>query len=101
MAYKNDIDPCSKSKLVDKLLAKLRELIIVCQENLHHAQEFQKQAYNKGVKSRSYALGNKVWLNSKYIKTKRNQKLEPKFFQLFWVLHLVRKQIYKLELPKK
>ncbi len=43
----------------------------------------------------------KVWLNSKYIKTKWNRKLEAKFFRLFRVLHLVRKQAYKLELPKK
>ena len=44
----------------------------VCQKNLHHAQKLQKRAYNKGVKARSYALGEKVWLNSKYIKTKQN-----------------------------
>ena len=39
-------------------------------KNLHHAQKFQKQAYNKAMKPRSYAYGNKIWLNSKYIKTK-------------------------------
>ena len=72
----------------------------VCRGNFHHAQELQKQTYDKGVKSRSYALGNKVWLNSKYIKTKRNQKLEAKFFGPFQVWHLVRKQAYKLELLK-
>ena len=55
----------------------------VCRENLYHAQKFQKQAYNKGVKPRSYALSNKVWLNSKYIKTKCNQKLKAKFFEPF------------------
>ena len=75
-------------------------MIIVCQENLHHAQELQKQAHNKRVKPRGYASGEKAWLNSKYIKTKRNQKLEAKFYRLFWVLHLVRKQAYKLKLPR-
>ncbi len=40
-------------------------------------------------------------MNSKYIKTKRNRKLEAKFFEPFRVLHPVRKQAYKLELPKK
>ena len=39
MSYKNDIDPRSKSKLINKLSTKLRELMIICQENLHHAQE--------------------------------------------------------------
>ena len=63
--------------------------MIVCRENLYHAQEFQKQAYNKGVKPRSYASDNKVWLKSKYNKTKQNWKLEAKFFKPFSVLHLV------------
>ena len=40
-------------------------------------------------------------MNSKYIKTKCNQKLEAKFFGPFRVLQLVGKQAYKLELPKK
>ena len=75
--------------------------MFVCRENLHHAHELQKQAHDKDVKPRSYALGDKVWLNSKYIKTKRNRKLETKFFGPFWVLHPVGKQAYKLELPRK
>lgn len=28
--YKQDIDPCSKSKFTDKLSAEIRELMIVC-----------------------------------------------------------------------
>ena len=75
--------------------------MIVCRENFHHAQELQKRAHNKGVKPRSYAPSDKVWLNSKYIKTKQNQKLEAKFFRPFLVLHLIGKQVYKLELPNK
>ena len=70
VSYEEDIDPCSKSKSADKLLAKLQELITVCRKNLYHAQELWKQANNKGIKPRSYALGDKVWLNSTYIKTK-------------------------------
>ena len=73
----------------------------VCQKNLHHGQELQKRAHNKDVKPKSYASGNKVWLNNKYIKTKRNRKLEAKFFGPFQVLHPVGKQAYKLELPKR
>ena len=70
MSYEDNVNPCSKSKSADKLLTKLRELMIVCKENLYHTQELQKQAHNKGVKPKSYASNNKVWLNSKYIKTK-------------------------------
>ncbi len=73
----------------------------VCRENLQHAQELQKRYHDKHTKPRSYAPGDKVWLNSKYIKTKRNLKLEAKFFGPFRVLHLVGKQVYKIELPKK
>ena len=101
MSYEEDVNPRSQSKSADKLSAELRELMIVCQDNLHHAQELQKRAYDKRVKPWSYAPGKKVWLNNKYIKIKRNQKLEAKFFGPFWVLYLVRKQAYKLELFKK
>ena len=58
-------------------------------------------AHNKGVKPRSYAPSDKVWLNSKYIKTKQNQKLDAEFFGPFQVLWPVGKQAYKLKLPKK
>ena len=101
MSYEEEVNPHSKSKSADELSAELRELMIVCQENLHHAQKLQKRAYDKGVKPRSYAPNDKIWLNSKYIKTKQNRKLEAKFFGPFQVLHLVRKQVYKLELPRK
>ena len=101
MSYKEDVNSRSQSKSTDKLSAELRELMIICQKNLHHAQELQKRAYDKGVKPWSYASGEKVWLNSKYIKIKPNRKLEAKFFGPFRVLYLVKKQAYKLELPKK
>ena len=99
--FEEDTDPCFQSKTAEKLSNKLRKLMTVCQKNLHHAWELQKQAHNKGVKPRSYASSDKVWLKSKYIKTKQNQKLEAKLFRPFWELHLVGKQAYKLELPKK
>ena len=100
-SYEADVDSRSQSKSADELSAELRELMIVCRENLHHAQELQKRAHDKGVKPRSYAPGEKVWLNSKYIKTKCNRKLEAKFFGPFRVLYPVGKQAYKLELSKK
>ena len=98
--YKEDIDPRSRSKAADELTKELRNLMAACRKNLQYAQKLQKQAHNKGIKTRSYALGEKVWLNSKYIKTKCNRKLETKFFGFFRVLHPVGSQVYKLELPK-
>ena len=51
-------------------------------ENLQHAQELQNRYHDKYAKPRNYAPENKVWLNSKYIKTKQNRKLEFKFLDL-------------------
>ena len=91
MFYKEKVNSYFKSKSANKLLAEIRQLMIICWENLHHVQELQKQAHNKGVKHWSYAPNEKIWLNNKYIKTKHNQKLEAKFFRTFQVLHPVRK----------
>ena len=98
MLYEEKANRRSQSKSADKLSAEVRELIVICYKNLHHAQELQKRAHDKGVKSRSYTSSKKVWLNSKYIKTKRNRKQETKFFGLFRMLYSVKKQAYKLKL---
>ena len=37
MSYKEEVDPRSQSKSVDKLSEELRELIVICCENLHHS----------------------------------------------------------------
>ena len=50
---------------------------------------------------KKYAPGDKVWLNSKYLKTKKIWKLEAMFFRLFQFLHPFEKQAYKLELSRK
>ena len=60
MLYKEEVDSRSKSKSADELSVELRELMIVCRENLYHAQKLQKWVHDKGVKPRSYALGDKV-----------------------------------------
>ncbi len=101
VSFEEDVDSCSRFCSANKLAEELRELIEVCYQNLLHAQELQKRAHDKGVKSQSYTPGEKVWLNSKYIKTMRNKKLESKFFGPFRVLHAVGKQAYKLKLPTK
>ena len=99
--FEEDNNPRSQSKSADKLSAELQDLITIYRKYLHHAHELQKRAYNKGVKPRSYAPVDKVWLNSKYVKIKCNRELEAKFFGPFQVLHPVEMQAYKLELPKR
>ena len=101
VSFEKDTNSRLQLKIANKLLTKLQKLMTVFQENLYYAQKLQKQAYDKGVKLKSYAPSEKVWLNSKYLKTKQNRKLEAKFFKLFQVVHLVGKQAYKLELPKR
>ena len=96
VSYREDIDPRSKFKLADEILVKLQDLMTVCQKNLYHAQELQKRAYDKGVKPESYTLGDKVWLNNKYLKSKENQKLKTKFFEPFRIIHPVEKLESKL-----
>ena len=73
----------------------------VYQKKPHYAQKLQKQVYNKSVKPRSYSSGDKIWLNSKFIKNKQNWKLNAKFLNLFWVFYLMDKQTYKLKLLKR
>ena len=99
--YKKDFDPRSQSKTIQELSSELQKVMTVYHQNLHHAQKLQKRGHNKGVKPWSYTLGKKIWLSSKYFKSKWNCKLEAKFLGPFWVLHLVGKYVYKLELPKK
>ena len=68
--------------------------MVAYRKNLQHAEKLQKQAYDKRTKPRSYIPSEKVQLNSKYIKTKRNWKLEAKFFNLF---KFCNKQVAKLQ----
>ena len=84
-----------------ELSGELQGLITVYRKKLHYVSKLQMQAHNKGVKPKSYTSSDKVWLNSKYIRIKQNRKLKAKFFGPFWVLNLINKQAYKLELPKK
>ena len=98
--YKENVNPRFRSKAANELTKELKNLMTTWRENLQHAQELQKRAHNKRTKLKSYASSEKVWLNSKYIKTKCNQKLKAKFFGPFRVLHPLDSQAYKLELPK-
>ena len=81
--FKQDIDPCKRSRSANELAEELRELMEVCCSTLLHTQELQKRANDKRIKSSSYVPGEKVWLNSKYNKMKRNKKLKNKIKDTF------------------
>lgn len=83
MLYKKDVDPYPQLKTIDKLLAELRKLMIICQKNIHHALELQKQAYNQNSKPKRYGCNNKVLINTKHFKTQYNRNLEVKFLEPF------------------
>ena len=48
--YEKDLDPHLKSRTTKKLSSELRKLMIVCQQNLNHAQELQKRGHNNEVR---------------------------------------------------
>ena len=57
-------------KKTNKLSAKLQKLMTICSKNLYYTQKLQKHVYDKGITSKIYTLSNKIWMNSKYLKTK-------------------------------
>ena len=89
--FKDKYNICSRSFSAKRLVMELRKLMNVCYQNFLHTKDLQKQTHDKKVKSQSYVLSEKVWLNSKHIKTKRNRKLKAKFFGPFHIFYLVGK----------
>lgn len=45
-SYKEDINPQSQSKKVDKIAIGLKKRMTVCKENLYHAKKLQKQHFD-------------------------------------------------------
>ena len=68
--YKEDVDPRFRSKTADQLATELQTLMFLCGENLQHTEELQKRYHDKHVKPKGYVPKDKIWLNSKYMKTK-------------------------------
>ena len=60
MLYKEEVNPCSQFKSADELAEELKELMIVCCENLHYTQALQNQVHDKGVKPWNYVPSKKV-----------------------------------------
>ena len=87
--------------------AKTRALNIVgvrekLEARLKKAQKAQTKYYNKNHTPRKFKAGEKVYLNSKNIEsTRSSKKLDYKYYGLFEIKELVKKQVYRLKLPKK
>lgn len=58
--FEAEVNPYLRSYSANKWAKKQSKLMSICQQNLLHAQELQNQAYDKGVKLRSYAASEKV-----------------------------------------
>lgn len=60
MLYKNNVNFCLKFKLINKLAAKLKKLIIFYRKNFYNTQKLQKCLYNENIKPKSYVYNNKI-----------------------------------------
>lgn len=98
--YKKNVNFWSKSNAGDKFVRKLWQLVTISQKNLLYEYELQKKFHDKSTKQKSYVLGEKVQLHSKYIVTKWNKKLEAGFYESFRILYLVGQVTYKLKLSQ-
>ena len=73
----------------------------VCKKIMLAAQQSQAEYADKHRKSRDYKVDDSVWLNTKYIRTKRNRKLEFKDFGPFLITEVVDSQSYRLKLSDR
>jgi hypothetical protein len=87
----------------EELAAKIRKIHTQLRSQLESAQADYKEKYDRHVKEHPpFAVGDKVWLMRKYIKTNRpSQKLDVKRLGPFKILEIVgeSKVAFKLELP--
>ena len=67
---------------------------------LKKVQKAQAKYYNKKHTLRTFKAEDKVYLNSKNIKSMRpSKKLDYKYYELFKIEEPVGKQAYRLKLP--
>lgn len=77
--------------MADKNLAALRKLIKKLKVNFKESQKLQTLYHNLYVNKQIYQMEESVWLSKKHIKTKKNLKLEHKYFNPFKILDEVEK----------
>lgn len=77
--FKDENNPSLRSCLANKLAKELKKVMLIYQQNLLYAQELQKQANNKSIKSCSYTLNEKVWLKVNILKWSKIENSKPSF----------------------
>jgi transposase InsO family protein len=87
----------------ERILTRFEQIHEELVNNLQEAQEAQKEYADQRRKgpTEDYQEGNKVWLNSKNIKTRRPcKKLDHKFFGPFEIEKILGPNVFRLKLPK-
>ena len=89
--------PSTKTRALN--IAKMREKL---EARLKKAQKAQTKYYNKKHMPRTFKAGDKIYFNSKNIKSTRSfKKLDYKYYGPFEIEESVGKQAYQLKLSKK
>ena len=99
--YEEEPDPKSKAPAALDQVKELHRVDDALREVLESAQLTQARWKDKRTKPSIHKIGDKVWLNAKNIRTKRNNKLKHRLFGPFKVLDIKgeSQQAYELELP--
>lgn len=100
MSFEDEPDKRSRSQSAEDYATHLREVMTALKEELTRSQSDQKKYYNRHAKDVTFAVGDKVWLNRRNIRTKRpSRKLDWKMIGPFKVIEKYGKNAYKLDLP--
>ena len=70
--FKDNIDFCSKYYFANQTGKRAKKINRYLPIKPIPRSKTPKKLYDKGVKPQNYASGEKIWLNSKYIKIKQN-----------------------------
>ena len=70
MSWDEEIDPKSRSCAAVDSVKHLFTLMGMCKDAILAARQSQAEFANRHRKSRDYKVGDRVWLNTKYIKKK-------------------------------
>jgi hypothetical protein len=81
---------------------KLVELWAAIEQRWKKVTATQRKYADRCTKPREFEVGDKVWLSSKNIQTKRpSKKLDHRFYRSFPVVELIATQAYRLELSQQ